>query len=135
MLERTRLGIVIAAWIAQIVGGIVGFALAPSAVFSGIDADPTMGLTLRLAVYANASMAVLVGWLLWRRRQPITLRWIAVAGVVYHLPAAVDGLLAAARISGASLQDPTFGPFVFHVVCVVFLATAAALPLTPPPPS
>ena len=126
--ERYRFGAVLFGLIAQIVGGVIAFGLAPHAIFADIASNDLARICLRLAVYSNASMALLVALILFYARKPRWLRWIATAGTLYHLLAGVDGLRTALGFANVVLNEPVFGPTVFHGVTFVILITAALVP-------
>lgn len=114
------------AWFGQVFGGVLGFAFGAGQVFVGFDDLPLAQQCLRLAVYSNLSAAVLALAVLLRAPSEGWLRWLAFAGVVYHVPAGLDGLLAA--LDGGLLLPPVFGPAVFHGGMATVLAGAAVLP-------
>ncbi len=126
--ERFRFGAVIFGLIGQIIGGILLFGFAPHAVFADIPNDELAQLCLRLAVYTNASMAIVVTYILLYKREPRLLRWVAAAGALYHLLAGVDGLRTALGLTGINLVDPVSGPAVAHTISFLVLITAALLP-------
>ncbi len=126
--ERYRFGAVLFGLIAQIVGGIIAFGLAPHVIFADIATDDLARLCLRLAVYSNASMALLVALVLFYARKPRWLRWIAAAGALYHLLAGVDALRTVLGFVDVVLNEPVFGPTVLHGLTFVVLLTAALIP-------
>ena len=126
--ERYRFGAVLFGLVAQIVGGIIAFGLAPHVIFADIATDDLARLCLRLAVYSNASMALLVALVLVFARQPRSLRWIAAAGALYHLLAGVDGLRTALGFVDVVLNEPVFGPAALHGLTFVVLLAAALIP-------
>ncbi len=62
--ERFRFGAVLFGLIAQIVGGVLVFGFTPQIIFADIGGDDLARLYLRLAVYSNMSMAVIVALIL-----------------------------------------------------------------------
>jgi hypothetical protein len=129
-MERLRFGIVAAHVAAQLLAGVISFWFAPQAVFVDLPADPLAGVTLRLAVYSNLAMVVLIVWLLCNRRDPSTVRVIALAGVVYNTLAGIDGIAALIGAVPVRLAEPVSGPAIFHSAAVVLLLAAAAWPCT-----
>lgn len=112
--------------VTQIGGGVLGFTLAPAAVFAAIDADALARMCLRLAAWSHLSMAALTLFVLLRREVTAT-RVLAGAATLYHGPAAVEAWLALGS-SDIRLAEPTAGPLVFHAVLVGLLLLAALAP-------
>lgn len=126
--ERFRYGAVLIGLIFQIVGGVLAFGFAPQAVFANIGDNNLAQACIRLAVYSNISMAVVVALILRHAPQPRWLRWIAAGGAIYHVLAGVDGLRTALGITGVTLVEPIFGPALFHSFMFLVLAIAALIP-------
>ncbi len=126
--ERFRFGAVLLGLIAQIVGGVLVFWLAPQIIFADIDSDELAQLCLRLAAYSNISMALVVALILRYAPEPRLLRWLAAGGALYHLLAGVDGLRTALGLNGVVLVEPVFGPTIAHSLMFLLLITAALLP-------
>lgn len=126
--ERYRFGVVLVGLIFQLVGGVFAFGFVPQAIFADIGGDALAQACLRLAVYGNVSMVVVVALVLRYAPEPRWLRWLAAGGVAYHLPAGVDGLRTALGLSGVTLVEPVFGPAIFHTIMFVLLLTAVLLP-------
>lgn len=130
MSPRAQRGVLWLALAAQGFGGVLGFALAPQAVFADIGADPLAALCLRLAAWSNLSMLVLAGAVLARDREGRWHRWLAVAWLAYHVPAGLEAGLAVAGDS-VRLADPALGPAILHGV-LTGLLIFAALPVSAP---
>jgi hypothetical protein len=126
--ERFRFGVVVLGLVAQIVGGVVLFGLVPQAVFVDIGGDDLARLCLRLAVYSNLSMALVIALALFYAPRPQLLRWLAAGGALYNLLAGLDGLRTALGFTGVNLTEPIFGPAIVHCFMFVVLATAALIP-------
>lgn len=126
--ERFRFGAVLIGLIAQIIGGVLGFGLAPQFIFADIGGDNLAQLCLRLAVYSNVSMALVVVLALRYAPEPRFLRWIAAGGTLYHLLAGVDSLRTALGFTDINLVEPVFGPTIAHSFMFLVLITAALIP-------
>lgn len=126
--ERFRFGVILVGLIAQILGGVLLFGLAPHLVFADINNNALAQVCIRLAVYSNISMVVLVALVLRYAPEPRWLRWVAAANAVYHLLAGVDGLRTALGYSGVTLVEPVFGPAIFHTIMFLVLLAAALIP-------
>ena len=70
--------------IAEIIGGLLVFGLSPQIIFADIGGDDLARLCLRLAVYSNASMVLVVALVLRYAPEPRLLRWLAAGGALYH---------------------------------------------------
>jgi hypothetical protein len=114
--------------IAQIVGGVIAFLLSPQAVFADIESNELARACLRLAVYSNLSMAIIVAYILLKARKPRWLRWVAAAGVAYHILAGIDGARTALGMTGVTLVEPVFGPAIFHGIMFLILLVAVLIP-------
>lgn len=125
--EKIRLGIVLLALLAQAVGGVAGFLLAPEAIFADIGSDPLARLCLRLAAYTNAATVVMLAGVLWHTRSPGVLRWLAGGGLVYHALAGADAAIALST-SSVALAEPAAGPAAFHATMATLLLAAVLLP-------
>ena len=125
--ERYRFGAVLVGLIFQIVGGVLAFGFAPQAVFTDIGSEPLAQVCIRLAVYSNASMALVVALVLRFAPEPRWLRWIAAGGALYHLLAGLDGLRTALGFAEVNLAEPVLGPAIFHGVMLLILLPAALL--------
>ena len=116
--------------LAQLVGGVAAFALAPDAVFAAIKSDPLALTTLRLAAWSNLA-AALVGAELLRRQ--VALRVLAIAHTVYHLLAGIEAWAAHAH-PAIELASPALGAPIFHsgmalvLAAVCFTVESAATP-------
>ncbi len=126
--ERFRYIAVLIGLIIQIVGGVLGFGFAPQAVFANIGGSALAQLCLRLAVYSNLSMALLVLLIIRYAAQSRLLRYVAAAGALYNLLAGFDSLRTAFGCTGVVLADPVFGPAVIHSLLFILLLAAALLP-------
>ena len=126
--ERYRFGAVLIGLIFQIVGGVFVFGLAPQAVFADIGNDALAQQCLRLAVYSNIGMALVIALVLRYAPDPRWLRWLAAGGAVYQLLAGVDGLRTALGLNGVSLVEPVFGPAIFHSLMFLVLLVAVLIP-------
>ncbi len=126
--ERFRFGAVFLGLIGQIVGGIIVFGFVPQVVFIDISSDDLARLTLRLAVYSNASMALVVALILRYAPNPRLLRWLAAGGALYHMLAGGDSLRTAWGLTGINLAEPVFGPTIAHCFTFLVLITAALIP-------
>jgi disulfide bond formation protein DsbB len=81
--ERFRFGAVLFNLIAEIIGGVLVFGFAPQIIFADIGGDDLARLCLRLAVYSNAGMILVVALVLRYAPQPRLLRWLAAGGALY----------------------------------------------------
>lgn len=126
--ERYRFVAVLIGLIFQIVGGVLAFGFVPQAVFADIGSDDLARVCLRLAVYSNVSMALVVALVLRYAPEPRWLRWLAAGGALYHLLAGVDGLRTALGLAGVTLVEPVFGPTIFHSFMFLVLLTAVLIP-------
>ena len=126
--ERFRFGAVLLGLISQIVGGVLVFGLAPQVVFADIGGDDLARLCLRLAVYSNVSMALVVALVLRYAPEPRLLRWLAAGGALYHILAGLDSLRTALGLTGINLVEPVFGPTIAHCIMFLVLITAALIP-------
>ena len=75
--KKYRLLAVLLQLIAQVMGGVVLFAMAPQAIFADIGSDPLAQLCLRLAVYSNAGMAIFTIFVIANTSKT---RWLACPG-------------------------------------------------------
>lgn len=126
--ERYRFAAVLIGLIAQIVGGVLAFGLAPHNIFADIDSNDLAQACLRLAVYSNISMALIVAMILRYVPEPRLLRWLAAGGALYHLFAGFDGLRTALGFNGVNLVGPIFGPAIFHCLMFLILFSAVLIP-------
>lgn len=126
--ERYRFGAILIGLIFQIVGGVLVFGLAPQAVFADIGNDALAQQCLRLAVYSNISMALVIALVLRFAPEPRWLRWLAASGAIYQLLAGVDGLRTALGLTEVTLVEPVFGPAIFHSFMFLVLLIAALMP-------
>jgi hypothetical protein len=126
--ERFRFGVVLLGLIAQIVGGALVFGFIPHMVFADINSAALARQCLRLAVYSNLSMALLVAFILRYAREPRLLRCVAGGGALYHVLAGIDALRTALGLTDIVLVEPVFGPAVAHACMFLLLITAALLP-------
>lgn len=119
--------------LAQLVGGVAAFTLAPDAVFAAIKTDPLALTTLRLAAWSNLA-AALVGAELLRRQ--VALRVLAIAHTVYHLLAGAETWEAHAN-PAIELASPALGAPLFHsgialvLAAVCFTAEPNSAPAAP----
>ena len=126
--KKYRLLAVLLQLIAQVVGGVVLFAMAPQAIFADIGSDALAQLCLRLAVYSNAGMAIFTIFVIANTSDTRWLRALAAAGAVYNFMAGADSIRTALGYAGVNVAEPVFGPTVMHGVLFVLLLVAAVLP-------
>ena len=126
--ERFRFGAVLFNLIAQIIGGVLVFGFTPQIIFADIGGDDLARLCLRLAVYSNAGMILVVALVLRYAPQPRLLRWLAAGGALYHLLAGADAVRTALGLAGVTLVEPVFGPTVLHSLMFLVLIIAALIP-------
>jgi hypothetical protein len=126
--KKYRLLAVLLQLIAQVLGGVVLFAIAPQAIFSDIGTDPLAQLCLRLAVYSNAGMAIFTIFVIANTSDTRWLRALAAAGAVYNFMAGADSLRTAFGGTGINVAEPIFGPTIMHGFLFLILLFAAVLP-------
>lgn len=101
--------------------GVGLFALAPQAVFPGIDA--TGALCLRLAAFSNVPQVALTIFAL-RRREDRGLTWFWVLALAsYHALAGAQAAAFAFVLPASSLTEACRGPAVFHGVMATILVS------------
>lgn len=129
--EQYRYSAVLLGLITQIAGGVIAFLFAPQAIFADIESNELARLALRLAVYSNLSMAIIVAFILRHAAEPRWLRWVAAAGATYHMLAGIDGVRTALGITNINLVAPVFGPAISHGVMFLILLAAVLIPEKP----
>ena len=126
--ERFRFGAVLFNLIAQVIGGVLVFGFTPQIIFADIGGDELAQLCLRLAVYSNASMILVVALVLRYAPQPRLLRWLAAGGALYHILAGTDAVRTALGFADVTLVEPVFGPTILHSLMFLVLIVAALIP-------
>lgn len=103
----------------QAVLGVGVFAIAPDAVFPGIDA--TGALALRIAAFSNVAQVILTATALRRREDLALQRVMVLAFGLYHALALAQSGLIAFVLPLSALSEACRGPAGFHAVMATLL--------------